>query len=275
MSETAGEDESQNDLLDKTVLHLREHWSRMLAIPAGIGLAVQWHWATVTIAGACFVAAEVGGWKRSVEVAKLAKGIQDRDKEVELLKTICDQSQADYFDLLRDQLVILANDTLGFTDTERISVYKHDGEAFLMLGRYSKNPAFNKRGRSIYPDNQGCIAKAWREGAVFMTEPLPEPSTKAKKKLWKQKMKSDWCIPFGTSNTFSMKSRVYAAVAIEDAETHHRVAVVVLESTSNKIFDNDAIREEFETKEGKRIARFLKKMESIEPSIVFAQSEGY
>lgn len=91
---------------------------------------------------------------------KREKRIENLQKEnIELKNKI---EELDYFKLFEDFLFILASHTLNFGDKERISVYKHEGDVFLMLGRYSKNPNYNKRGRGIYPENQGCIWKGRR-----------------------------------------------------------------------------------------------------------------
>lgn len=267
--------ETAGDLLDQSAAAIRNHWSRILALPAGICMAVQWHWSTVTLGIACYVLSEVGGWRRSVKLTKLTKDIDSQARENEELRQFFEQTQQDYFDLLRDQLLILANDVFHFGDTERISVYKHDGEAFLMLGRYSKNPDFDKRGRGIYPDDQGCISKAWREGFAFCKPALPEPNGKNGKAAWKERLEQEWGIPKSVSNNFRMKSRAYAALAIEDVESKRRVAVVVIESTRADRLSFSVIQEEFQIREGKRIARFLKKMELVEPSIRYAHEEGY
>ena len=71
----------------------------------------------------------------------------------------------DYFDIWRVKLAHIAK-TLGFGDQERVSIYKysHEHGVFYMLGRYSEGPDFVRRGRGVYPDNEGCIGRAWQGG---------------------------------------------------------------------------------------------------------------
>jgi hypothetical protein len=48
----------------------------------------------------------------------------------------------------------------------RISVYTHDerSEEFALIGRYSFNNEYTKKGRASYPRSSGAIGIAWNEG---------------------------------------------------------------------------------------------------------------
>lgn len=62
---------------------------------------------------------------------------------------------------LDELLVQLATYVCDDTVDTRVSVYSVEGDEFLLLARYSKNPNHERRGRSSYPLNQGAIGVAW------------------------------------------------------------------------------------------------------------------
>jgi len=141
-----------------------------------------------------------------------------------------------------------------------------------MLGRYSKRPEFKRRGRSIYSDKEGCIADAWNKGSALI-ENLPCPETAEQAYL--DQHKNVWKIDKGIAKKFSMKSRSYFAVAIED-DGGNRIAVIVFESIiPSGALDDGLILSELNSYEGKRIKRFLERMRNLEPSPTYAQQEGY
>ena len=176
-----------------------------------------------------------------------------------------------YFEILDYQLSILANYALGFGDTERISVYKHDDGMFRLLGRYSKNPVFQKRGRPTYPDDQGCIGAAWRNGEAIV-EKLPDPSTDLGE--YAGCLHRDWDIPVDVSTGFRMRSRSLAAFALED--THdRRIAVIVFESVRTDVLVYDTLREVVKSTENRRLTAFIDKMKPFEAVPGLAQERGF
>jgi len=203
-------------------------------------------------------------WKRS-------PGIKSLQKHVSALEDIIEQSKDDYFQLIENHLAILANDKLGLSDTERISVYKFEEGAFVMLGRYSKNPEYCKRGRGQYPANEGIIAKAWQNGEAFVAN-LPDPCTEEERYL--DEMKNTWGINKSTARNFKMKSRCYYGFAIENSE-QQRIAVVIIESVNPEGLVKDEINRTLVNGEAKVIGNFLKRMRRLEPSPSLAKREGY
>jgi hypothetical protein len=230
-------------------------------------------WLTFAFAVCSCTLGEVIGWGRAARISSLESALHRSEEARRVLEQIFEQSSRDYFDSFRDQLSILANDVFGFSDRERISVYKHDGVSFVMLGRYSKNPRYNEKGRAIYPDNEGCIAQAWNEG-VAVIENLPDPSINSGAYL--RDHKNNWRLPIHVSKGFNMKSRSYVALAIDDLVEQKRIAVAVFESTvPTGALDSARINGLIRSHEGKRIAQFLARMTSLEPSPTFARENGY
>lgn len=82
-----------------------------------------------------------------------------------------EEEELDYRQHFAHELKITLNDTWGHGDTERISVYRHEGSSFSMIGRYSENPEYTEPGRSIYPADQGVIGLAWTKGEAVADLP--------------------------------------------------------------------------------------------------------
>lgn len=102
-----------------------------------------------------------------------------------LKNTFCFVSQ-DYFQKVGELLKnIFVDSALSLTENDRISIYRHVEEhsRFFMLGRYSKNSAFRKAGRMLYPDNIGFIGKAWRSAEPLCENNLPDYETEPDKYL--------------------------------------------------------------------------------------------
>ena len=203
-------------------------------------------------------------WRRS-------PGIRSLKKRVSELEDILEQSKDDYFQLIENHLAILANDKIGLSDKERVSIYKFEEDTFIMLGRYSKNPEYCKRGRGQYPANEGIIARAWQNGEAFVAN-LPDPCNEEDRYL--EEMKNTWGINKSTVRNFKMKSRCYYGFAIENAE-QQRIAVVVIESVNPEGLVKDEIKKILVNGEAKAIGNFLKRMRRLEPSPSFAKREGY
>ena len=60
--------------------------------------------------------------------------------------------------LLRD----LANDIGIYKGDTRLSVYRHSGDKFYLVGRVSPNEDYAAVGPTWYPDTQGFIGQVWR-----------------------------------------------------------------------------------------------------------------
>jgi hypothetical protein len=197
-------------------------------------------------------------------------GIKTLQRKVGRLEDALQQHHRDYYDLLRLELVTLATE-LEFSHSERISVYKHDGHAFVMLGRYSSNPEYEKRGRGYYPDDQGCIRDAWRNGEAVIDQ-LPDPASDPER--YADLFQIKWNIDRETTEKLRMKSRSYAAFAIEETARARHTAVIVFESTRTNVLARDKLRQAMDA-EGGRISRFLERTRSLEPSPSYARSEGF
>lgn len=180
------------------------------------------------------------------------------------------QFRGDYFARL-DTFLRITAEGLRFGRTERITVYRQKQGRFIAIGRHSDNLAYCERRRPYYPSNQGCIARAWRDGAAF--EPaLPNP----KKRLedWCQAQQERWGIPAEDARKFNMKSRSLAAYVISNLGGTQRLGVVVFESERGNGLQK-ALLDTILPVEGRRIAHLIETLSPFEPDPDAASRQGY
>jgi len=169
--------------------------------------------------------------------------------------------ELDYRQQFENELGHILKDSWRCGESERISVYRHNGHAFTMIGRYSTNPSYKKRSRTIYPDNQGAIGEAWEKRTAVAYIP-----DFASDEDGYYEAHASWGVDYETAANLSMRSRVYVACSILDAKQLNPVAVAVVESTSPSTLDTDGILQLLRGSEGRRINEFLEKMKPDEPN---------
>lgn len=211
--------------------------------------------------------------RQSHRVSQLENEKADALANEEVARTSLVALVEDYSRMSEYQLSALANSSsLNFSFTERISVYKHDGKAFVMTGRYSRDPDFNKRGRVVYTDNEGCIGRAWHTGEAFEAN-LPDPAVDLE--AYVERVASDWGMPMNVARELRMKSRSLAAFAITDPRGDRPIAVIVFESIRTDVLELEKLRRVLNGVEGRRLTGFIDVMRPIEPSLAYASQEGF
>lgn len=123
----------------------------------------------------------------------------------------------------------------------RLSLYVHEPtmNAFIPCGRYSPNPHFRVRGRTSYPDHEGCIGKGWVNGWHFDSGVPTQPAARRAYNL------KSYSIPEHVSDSVRMKSALYAAKRLDDA-TGAAVAVLVVEALGANHFVEGELRDTVE-----------------------------
>lgn len=182
-----------------------------------------------------------------------------------------------YPELMRFVLGSLFKGQLKLTHTERISIYRYDGNAFRIVGRFSQNPEYDQYGRALYPADQGCIAAAWREDKCLVQD-VPDPTKNMMK--YKEFMESRWGIPGNVVENMRMKSRFYAAFSLTSSLQQRPIGVVVIESTRTPDVDpKKALSvqriERIMLAERHRLAQFLEIVGTFGPDLDYARTEGY
>ena len=93
--------------------------------------------------------------------------VQEEINKNLLLKKSIKTYQEEYYKLCSNNILHLF-ESFYTTGGERISIYKHQGDHFTLLGRCSKNFAYNKNTDYKYRDNEGLIGKGWDENEVIV-----------------------------------------------------------------------------------------------------------
>lgn len=95
-------------------------------------------------------------------VVKLSESEQQNDNRVGNLVDVVNV-------LLRD----VATDVDIYKGDTRLSVYRHSGDKFYLVGRVSPNEGYAVVGRTSYPDTQGFIGQVWRAADDKTTVTFP------------------------------------------------------------------------------------------------------
>lgn len=264
--------------LVKIAKWVENYWAQFLTAFGSLGLALSgimpgvqtkgWDWLRSEPYGLIFLASSLMTLVGGVMTWHQTPGIPALQDKVARLEDELEHSRKGFYELLDYELQLLFESN-GLTSTDRISIYKHEGHVFTMLGRYSSNPEYQKTGRGIYPDSEGCIGKAWREGKAFLGE-LPKPGTR----LFYSVLEKEWNIIQEVADSLRMPSRCYAAFGINDSKGR-RIAVIVFESTQPNGIKNAAIEKALQDGEERRLNLFLEKMHSIEPASTYALEQGF
>lgn len=119
----------------------------------------------------------------------------------------------------------------------------HDNKNnFIPCARYSNNPELQKKGKVEYPDNQGCISKAWQHDWCFDNN-FDSSADYAQYNL------DTYKIPKLTTRQMKMKSHLYAVKRIKN-EYGKPLAVIVVESLEKNFFKEDEIKTQLGQAEG-------------------------
>jgi hypothetical protein len=195
-----------------------------------------------------------------------------KSNEIDTLKARLAEYEKDYPQSIEEQLKALAT-VLKLGANERISLYKFDeDDTFARLGRYSINTEYNKAGRVSYPAKEGAINKAWYGDGFYFVDNLPDPNTDLETYL--QRLKEEFGINKNVARDFKMKSRCYAAYAINNTKRDKRIAIIVIESINADGLGRDRLKAVLDT-ESPRIARIMERLASVEPSPALARKEEF
>lgn len=183
---------------------------------------------------------------------------EEINKNLELEKSI-KTYQDEYFKLCSNNILHLF-ESFYTTGGERISIYKHQGDYFTLLGRCSKNSAYNKNTDYKYREDEGIIGKGWIENEVLITG---SPQWIENGKDYKAFMKSKCNITDKRLKKIRMKSRSLFVKTINDNNTASNPdGIIVFESLNpEKITKNECIQ--LITDNEKALLTLLKNMKSL------------
>ncbi len=255
---------------------IRDYWSQFLTGLSTLGLTIGslgFSWRTqpppfppwrqamgsvdVMVGGSNIYYFRKRDCKKSQRISLLNAEAATLRSSLQRLQSLEEDVQQKYNDLCSLHLSGIMS-RMGLSDNDRVSIYKHNGTSFYRIGRHSNHPGHARPGRSIYPDNQGCMGEALREGVSY-DENLP-----AKAAAYDLRLFQKWAIPKDTTDLLTMRSRSIAAFALHRPIGGRRFAIIVFESMSPGSID-EACRNSFTREEQNGIIQWLETMERFEP----------
>ena len=162
--------------------------------------------------------------------------------------------------LFQGYLAIFYN-KLGFSEFERISLFEHQGDTFVLIGRFSSRPEFCSYSTRVYPTNQGCIVRTWQGGSHF-SEELPD--FEQQKEAYEQA-----CLEYNLKpndiDSLSMKSRQYYGKAIKN-QSGVNAAILMFESLKIGVLDRRKIERLLDEPECNKLTVLLEKTRGLGPN---------
>jgi GAF domain-containing protein len=183
-------------------------------------VAVSWTLAAVAAVLAVIEAAAVA--RRQLRVTAV---VSERD---EFRKRAVDAETA-VVKLIRSELIALQERAHMFS-SDRISLFRCDGDHFTLIGRRSARPLFDESlGRGRYPLDEGALGLAWAQGKIGVPSlPDPGPEGEPPKRRWLDAQRK-MGIAEEVAAALRMRSQAYAAFRIADRE--RSFGVILFEST--------------------------------------------
>lgn len=162
---------------------------------------------------------------RSKRLSQLEDAVATAQAELVTAQEQAAEGVQNVFVLSRSFLRTLATGDLKFRNTDRISLYAHDGQSnqFVQLARFSLNPIWDQKSGRSYPASEGCIAKAWQESVYFISDYPAELGD------YLDHSEADG-VPRDTAAKMRMKSRLYYGRSVRDLSGDRALAVLIIES---------------------------------------------
>jgi hypothetical protein len=142
----------------------------------------------------------------------------------------------------------------------RVSLYKHEGHYFTLLGRAADNPVHSKRGQETYPDNEGFIALGWQQG-TFQIHSIPAWAGRSGTD-YRKFMKAKCQISDGRLKKLTMRSRSFYIYRFNNDNAQNPHGIIVFERISETPIEITNIHSAFEHHESQLIS-LLKSMRSL------------
>ena len=160
--------------------------------------------------------------KHNLSLQEQVNQNKNLEREIELY-------HKEYYNLCSNNILYLFK---GFftSGNERISIYKHQGSHFTLLGRYAKNPSNNSQTTYEYKDNEGLIGKAWNEGELTIND---APKWVKNGREYKKFMRNNCNITDSRLGAIRMKSQSFYIRTLNDDNTSENPdGIIVFESIS-------------------------------------------
>lgn len=168
----------------------------------------------------------------------------------------------EYYSLCSDYIKDIFQDFFANSPdgNSRVSLYKHQGTHFSLLGRCSDNPAYSKRGQETYSDNEGFIAIGWQNKTF---EIHGAPIWKKNGASYKSFMKENCIIDENRLKNITMKSRSFYIYRFDNQGAANPHGIIVFERMNENQISTDIINDIFE-KHQSQIISLLRSMKSLD-----------
>src|SRR5215203_1102699 len=206
-----------------------------------------------------------------VDTIKRTQAVVPLQDKLSKFRSMVERLAGLHYELCSNTLARISRETFGYGNTERITVYRHrGGNAFQVMGRHSEDPEHKRRGRPIYPADQGVLGRAWRRRIA--TAELPDPKEDPDEYY---RALEEWGICREVAEKFTMKSRSLVACTIQEPKGIDPVAVVVVESTKLGILDKDEVVDAMHGSDGDLLYEFFEMMDFLEPDAEYPWEQGF
>lgn len=163
---------------------------------------------------------------------ELATQLEQQTEDMRSLETRLQEREKANAECFRRHLSMLA-EALEFDATERLTVFKVTKDnMFAVVGRFSRNAAYDRVHRTLLPADQGIVARAFTTASEAFWEPLNDPI--ASPSMYDAEQESEYNVPAHIAKHFTMRSISYAAFPINDFTGLQRTGILLAESTSLK-----------------------------------------
>lgn len=186
-------------------------------------------------------------------------------EELTNTKAILNKVKSEYYNLCSDSIKDIFKDFFATASGNgRVSLYKHDGNSFKLLGRAADNPEHSNRGLEIYPEDEGFIALGWQNGH-FEIHDIPHWSGKSGAN-YRNFMKARCNINDDRLKKLTMRSRSFYVYRFNNSTAQKPYGIIVFEKLNENQIQTGTINTIFQTHET-QIVSLLKSMKSLYISI--------
>ncbi|SFC72154.1 hypothetical protein [Flavobacterium phragmitis] len=229
---------------DKTIVMFGKNWEELNTFLIVVGLVLA------------FISIVLSYYEKQKQ-----QSFETITTELASTKTKLKKIQEEYKELCSENIKEIFSDFLSTSNGNgRVSLYKHEGTNFKLLGRYSNNPIYNKEGQETYSDSEGFIAKGWQNNR-FEVHSIPNWSGKGAQ--YKSHVKALCNITDERLKKLTMKSRsffIYRFNNNHNAGNPH--GIIVFEKMNDSQIQTALIDAIFQNHEA-QIISLLKNMKSL------------
>jgi hypothetical protein len=226
-------------------------------------------WLIVLLACTVFCAIW-GGVGSNVTVSLIKKKHKEVVDDYELLKQDRDSKSINCYRVFSNYLYGYY-ERFELTSNERVSLYKLDMDRFSCIGRHSDNEIFKAKPSRLYPNNEGCIAKAWQIGKV---QDASAPNPKDGLESWVSYNIDKFNFSEEILMNIKMKSRSFYGFRLRNTQ-NETIAVLMFESLDPDGLKFGKFDRFFNEHEKKNITHLVKSLEKHIPSLEMARQEGF